>query len=200
MQNSSRHLSDIKPGQYLWLKPNCAGTLPFGSLQDILIEPPPPHIDVEIWHPAVDLNVRNSPKRLLYHSYWHGGQEHDRQTVQWSWKGPVETSVPQSVPWFNGSLSILILPSISVTIVLFALKTIIWYPAVGLRSRFPLKSAKGLGNTFDLSLKCERFFLLGVLQDILMEYPPLSKNTLDGQLWTWGSESHTYTYVNWGTG
>jgi hypothetical protein len=38
-----------------------------------------------------------------------------------------ERSVSRSVPWPKGSLSILILPSISVTIVFIALKTRIWH-------------------------------------------------------------------------
>ena len=58
----------------------------------------------------------------LYISYWYGGKYQDIQTVQGSWYVPVkmifpepearETSISWSVPRSDGSLYILILPSI----------------------------------------------------------------------------------------
>ena len=53
----------------------------------------------------------------LYNSYWCGGQYQDIQTAQVSW----------SVSWPKGSLSIPILPSISVTIIFIVLKPRIWH-------------------------------------------------------------------------
>ena len=62
---------------------------------------------------------QHSFKIMLYNSNWYGGQYQDIQTALGSWYGPVEMFVPR----LKGSLSILMLHSISVTIVFIALKS-----------------------------------------------------------------------------
>ena len=56
---------------------------------------------------------------MLYNSNWYGGQYQDIQTALGSWYGPVEMFRTTT----QGSLSILILHSISVTIVFIAFKS-----------------------------------------------------------------------------
>ena len=62
---------------------------------------------------------QHSFKIMLYNSNWYGGQYQDIQTALGSWYGPVEMFRTTT----QGSLSILILHSISVTIVCIALKS-----------------------------------------------------------------------------
>jgi hypothetical protein len=62
---------------------------------------------------------QHSFKIMLYNSNWYGGQYQDIQTALGSWYGPVEMFRTTT----QGSLSILILHSISVTIVFIALKS-----------------------------------------------------------------------------
>jgi len=56
-------------------------------------------------------------QRNKHNSYWYGGQYSGRQTALGSWYGLWNWYFCWSVPWPLGSLYILILPSISITII-----------------------------------------------------------------------------------
>ena len=62
---------------------------------------------------------QHSFKIMLYNSNWYGGEYQDIQTALGSWYGPVEMFRTTT----QGSLSILILHSVSVTIVFISLKS-----------------------------------------------------------------------------